>query len=122
MNKMCVVCHTREMTFRCIQCHKPVCDECAFKDANGAFCCRECSASYKAYKEYPPAVEKARPRGNPIAAVLLVVILLAAAAYAAWKLGLIPEETKKRIRQAARNATEKIEAGKTHQPPAEANP
>ena len=118
MSKMCVVCHTREMTFRCIQCHKPVCDECAFKDANGAFCCRECSASYKAYKDYSPGVEKARPRGSPIVTVLLVVILLAAAAFAAWKLGLIPEATKERIRQLGTGATEKLEGLKGHVSPA----
>jgi len=88
MEAKCVVCHTRLAAFRCIQCHKPVCDECAFKDDNGAFCCRECAASYRSFKQAearaPVHRESKGGRG-----ILLLIVILALAAFAVWKLKLL---------------------------------
>ena len=89
MEAKCVVCHTRPAAFRCIQCHKPVCDECAFKDDNGAFCCRECAASYRAFKhaQARAPVEQGAKRGGR--GILILVLILALAAFAAWRLKLL---------------------------------
>ena len=80
MEKQCVVCHLRESLFRCIQCHKPVCDECAFKTTEGAFCGRDCATSYRDYmtaKRESEAKERAR-KLRKLKMTLLVGGLLAA--------------------------------------------
>ncbi len=84
----CAVCHDQVMEFRCKQCHKPVCDECAFKIEHGAFCSRECAHTYRDFKgDQKPEPPKRRPTGL-VVAVLLVV--LAALAILARKAGLFP--------------------------------
>ncbi len=75
METKCVVCHDRPAQFRCIQCHKPVCDECAFKTEHGAFCSRECAAEYRDYKKTAPKAGTAG--GSGLFRKLLMVIVLA---------------------------------------------
>jgi hypothetical protein len=72
----CVVCHEKEAAHRCIQCHKPVCEECAFKDDQGAFCGRDCSAAYRSYKR---ADQRAAQASQPhtVRIVLLVLVIAA---------------------------------------------
>ena len=96
MEKMCVVCHNREMAFRCIQCHKPVCDECAFKDDNGGFCSRECAAKYRAYREASTRLEVARPKGSLAKSLIILLILVGVILFAAWKLGLLSKSARER--------------------------
>ncbi|MFO7958497.1 MAG: hypothetical protein R6X33_15520 [Candidatus Brocadiia bacterium] len=87
MASNCVVCHDRPMAVRCIQCHKPVCDECAFKTEHGAFCSRECAASYRDYKQ--AQARKSSAGGGSLLKVLVVLIVIAAIAAAAWHFGLL---------------------------------
>jgi len=88
MESICVVCHDRPAAFRCIQCHKPVCDDCAFKDDNGAFCSRECAANYRSFKR-AQAASAPRRRGSLLKVLLVLLILAAIAAAVAWRLGFL---------------------------------
>lgn len=84
MDQKCVVCHDNAASFRCIQCHKPVCDECSFKTEHGAFCSRGCAATYRDYMK--SKAEEEGPRRPGVVKVLLGIILLAALAAAVlWK-------------------------------------
>lgn len=90
MERKCVVCHDREFAVRCIQCHKPVCSECAFTTEHGSFCSRNCAASYRDYMKSRPQAGRGR---SPVAKLLLVAIVLAALAAGAIyvvKPGLLP--------------------------------
>jgi hypothetical protein len=89
MESKCVVCHDKAAKFRCIQCHKPVCDDCAFKTEHGVFCGRECNASYREFKQAQG--KTAGKRG--LKGKLITIIVIAALAYAlywAYKNGMIP--------------------------------
>jgi hypothetical protein len=91
MDRKCVVCHDREARFRCIQCHKPVCDECAFKTDQGAFCSRDCATAYRSFKESYDGPEAGRRSAvGSLLKLLLLLVVLAAAAAALYYLGLIP--------------------------------
>jgi hypothetical protein len=85
MDTKCVVCHDKPMRFRCIQCHKPVCDDCSFKTEHGAFCSRECAAAYRDYKL--AQAESSGKGSGALKAVLGLVLLAAIAAAIAWKMG-----------------------------------
>ncbi len=87
MASNCVVCHDRAMAVRCIQCHKPVCDECAFKIEHGAFCSRECAASYRDYVR--AQAEKRGPRRSIVKPLIGLLLLIVIAAVVAWQLGLL---------------------------------
>ena len=84
MEPKCGVCHDRVAAFRCIQCHKPVCDECSFKDDNGAFCGRDCAGAYRSYKT-ASASAKAGGRGGAGTLIVLIIVLAAAAVAAGLK-------------------------------------
>ncbi|MFP4028496.1 MAG: hypothetical protein ACLFWL_11955 [Candidatus Brocadiia bacterium] len=73
----CAVCHQRPAKHRCIQCHKPVCDECAFKNAYGVFCSRDCAATHQEFRENQ-AAEKARKQGliKTLIRLIIIVVLL----------------------------------------------
>lgn len=77
MDRQCVVCHNREAVFRCIQCHKPTCDECAFKTEHGAFCSRACASSYRDFMRAQPYVP---PRSGGLLRPLIGFIIIAAIA------------------------------------------
>ena len=89
MEQNCVVCHLRESRFRCIQCHKPVCDECAFKTENGVFCGRNCAAAYRDFKQSQSARGR-RASGGLVRKLLILIIIVAAAAAVAYKMGWLP--------------------------------
>ncbi len=74
MESKCVVCHERPAQFRCIQCHKPVCDECAFKNENGVFCGRSCAA---AYRDFKAAASGRRRSSSGLLGKLVVLIIVA---------------------------------------------
>jgi hypothetical protein len=110
--KTCVVCHQNEAAHRCIQCHKPVCDDCAFKDAYGVFCSRECSANNQAYRQ-----EQAREAGKSgafggLVKAVLVILLLAVIAGAGYlygaKKGWFGEEAKEKVIEGQREIQNKI--------------
>ncbi len=84
----CAVCHDQVMEFRCKQCHKPVCDDCAFKIEHGAFCSRECAHTYRDFK----GDQKPEPRKRRRTSIVLVAVLLVLAALAilARRMGLVP--------------------------------
>ena len=90
MDRQCVVCHNREAVFRCIQCHKPICDDCAFKTEHGAFCSRQCADSYRDFMRAQPRVVR---RSSGLLRELVVFLIIAAVAYFAihkfWP-GLLP--------------------------------
>jgi len=87
MASNCVVCHERPAAFRCIQCHKPVCDECAFKTEHGAFCSRECAASYREYKQ--AQAQKSGGKGSVLKPLIGLILIAAIAAAIAWHFGLL---------------------------------
>jgi len=90
MERKCGVCHDRPVRFRCIQCHKPVCDECAFKTEHGAFCGRDCAAAYRDFKRTQGS-EAPRGRSRGMFITLIVLVILAAAVLVvAYKMGWVP--------------------------------
>jgi len=90
MDRKCVVCHDRPATFRCIQCHKPVCDDCAFKTENGAFCGRECATNYREFMRAQASTAK-RSGGlvKPLIGLIILAAIVAAVLYAR-KQGMLP--------------------------------
>ena len=96
VERMCVVCQDNPAAFRCIQCHKPVCDACAFKDENGAFCTRECAAKYRSFRQAQAGTGR-RKRSSGLSTLIIVLVALAAAAAGAWKLGLLPSSLTDRL-------------------------
>ena len=83
MEHKCVVCHDNVATFRCVQCHKPVCDECAFKTENGAFCSRECAANYREFRRAEAKAPRARSGGllKPLIGLIIIALIVLAIAY-----------------------------------------
>ena len=89
MERKCVVCHDKPARFRCIQCHKPVCEDCSFKTEHGAFCGRECAVMYRDFKK---SFANAPRRSSGIVGKLLVLILIVVAAAAvAYKMGWLSQ-------------------------------
>jgi hypothetical protein len=83
MDRQCVVCHQKVATFRCIQCHKPTCSDCAFKTENGAFCSRECATNYR---EFARAQARApRARGGLLKPLIGLIIIAAVALFVIHK-------------------------------------
>ena len=78
MERQCVVCHDKVATFRCIQCHKPVCSDCAFKTESGAFCGRNCATNYR---EFMRAKGPKAKSGGGLLKPLIGLIIIAAIAY-----------------------------------------
>lgn len=87
MDRKCVVCHDKAAAFRCIQCHKPACEDCAFKTENGAFCSRECATNYR---EFARAQARAPKRSGGLLKPLIGLIIIAAIVLGAIKV-LKPE-------------------------------
>lgn len=86
MGSKCVVCHERPAAHRCIQCHKPTCDECAFKTEHGVFCGRECAAQYRDFRRAEgPRVRKS----SPVVKLIILVLAVLAALGVAVHLGYI---------------------------------
>jgi hypothetical protein len=84
VESQCVVCHLREAAHRCIQCHKPTCDECSFKTTEGVFCSRKCATAYRDYQ----AAQRPEPKKkSPVGKILLAILVLAAVAAVAWYIG-----------------------------------
>ena len=111
MAETCNVCHERPARLRCIQCHKPVCDICAHKDANGAFCTRTCGARYA---EFQRANRPVKPAGSPLLVKLVGLIVgLIALAVIVYLTGLhrmfLPKETADKI---DKNVQQGVNAGK----------
>jgi len=96
VERICVVCHDSPAAFHCIQCHRPVCDACAFKDENGAFCARECAAKYRSFRQAQARTSR-RKRSGGLLTAIIVLVALAAAAVGAWKLGLLPSSLTDRL-------------------------
>ncbi len=87
MESKCVVCHDKPARFRCIQCHKPVCDDCSFKTEHGAFCGRDCASQYREWrKSQPKATRGAR---GALRKLIILIIILAIAAFVAHQMGLL---------------------------------
>jgi len=73
----CVVCHEKEAAHRCVQCHKPVCDDCAFKDDQGVFCSRECSAARRSYDQANQRASRAKGSRSVVVAVAVIALVIA---------------------------------------------
>ena len=107
MEHTCVVCHDQPAAFRCKQCHKPVCDECAFKDENGAFCRRECAANYRSFQQIQARTHPAKV-GSLLKTIVILVLFAAVAvavfAYGAKK-GWFGQEARERVNDTQRRLT-----------------
>ncbi len=117
MASECVVCHKNEATTRCRQCHKWVCDSCAFKDDNGAFCSRGCSTKYRDFQKSQASDAEQTGKGlmswmiRKIVVVLLLVLLAAALyVYGAQK-GWFGEQEKSRVEKGREVLREKLDRG-----------
>ena len=77
MDRQCVVCHEKAAAFRCIQCHKPTCSDCAFKTEHGAFCSRECAANYREFARAQGRAPTAR--GGLLRPLIGLIIIIAIA-------------------------------------------
>ena len=86
MDRNCVVCHDKQASFRCIQCHKPVCNDCAIKTDDGAFCSRKCANDYR---EFRRAYAKEEKKKGGLLKLIVVLIILAALVYGAHHFGLL---------------------------------
>lgn len=108
--QLCVICNKNPVQNRCMQCHKAICNACAFKTENGAFCSRKCAATYKDFKEQRTAPAR-RPRSSLGHKFVVLVCLLIAAAVVAWFMDWIPESTKDKVKDTATSITEKAKKG-----------
>ncbi|MFP4176867.1 MAG: hypothetical protein ACOCR1_05050 [Planctomycetota bacterium] len=112
----CVVCHNNKADFRCIECHKPVCDECAFKDTNGVFCTRDCAAKYDSYRKHQPA-ESTKGSGvmSGLIRKIAFLIVLALAAMGVYVYGALQgwfgEEKQEKMEQQMEEVEEKQREG-----------
>jgi len=100
--RMCVVCHEKPGRFQCRQCHRLVCDECAFKVTDGAFCGRDCAAKFVAFKKHHAAAEAARGgsvmRAFKLLVSLVLLTIIAGAVYVyGAKHGWFGEDTQGRV-------------------------
>ena len=111
MDSTCVVCHDRVAQFRCLQCHKPVCDECAFKTDMGAFCGRNCAAQYRDYRKDGGAVTKEK-KGSLIKTLILLIILAAGVFAVAYWRGWLPESVQEKVEEVRSKAAEQVEQGR----------
>lgn len=84
MDRKCVVCHSNPASVRCIQCHKSVCSECAFKTEHGAFCSRGCAAAYRDFKKAEGA--SVRRNSGLLAKLIVFIVLLVVAVGVAYVL------------------------------------
>lgn len=107
MEKTCVVCHDRPASYRCVQCHKPVCDTCGFKDAQGAFCSRECSADYRAFQE-----TETEEGGGGLGSLLVKVIILIVLAVVAVAAYLYLTGGEEKLRETVGDVERRLEEGK----------
>jgi len=115
MERQCVICHDRPADHQCRQCHKLVCDECAFKDDNGVFCCRDCAATFKSFKEDGAGAKAAR-KGGPVKSLVKLIVILVVLAIVAGavyvlgaKQGWFGEAEKDRVTEGEKQIKEKIE-------------
>ena len=99
MEQMCVVCHDRPAAFRCIQCHKPVCDDCAFKTENGAFCSRQCAGAYREFQQAQGRKAGGKKSGGLLKTLVVLIVLAAIAVFALVQLGVFSKEDIDRARQ-----------------------
>ncbi|NLW49655.1 MAG: hypothetical protein GXY85_02270 [Candidatus Brocadiaceae bacterium] len=88
MDKQCVVCHVRPALFRCIQCHKPVCDECAFKTEHGAFCGRNCATAYRDFQK-AQGDQPVKKSGGLVTTLIAFLVAVAVLGFVAHRLGLL---------------------------------
>lgn len=96
----CVQCHDREATLRCRQCGKNVCDTCAQKEANGAFCSRECSAKFREYLDKTENAPKPAKGGaglitKLVGAVIVIILIIVVLV----KTGVISKKDVEKIRE-----------------------
>lgn len=118
MEQSCVICHKQKLTSRCIRCHKPVCDECAFKDSNGLFCSRDCANDYQAYKESkrPEIQSQGILAGivNKLGMIILLVVLAGAVYVYGAKQGWFGETHKRQINEQQENIEQEVEEAGNH--------
>lgn len=118
MASKCVVCNERDATLRCRQCHKWVCDSCAFKNEDGAFCERECATKYRDFQKAQPDEEE-EERGLIARlvrkiVVLLIVVVLAGILYAyGARKGWLGEREKARTERVIETIREWSREGQT---------
>ena len=77
---------------RCIQCHKPLCDDCVIHDEGDAFCSKKCLSRYRTFhRSYEEAAAKLdvgallRRVGTGLLIVGIVVLLLSVAGRMGWR-------------------------------------
>ena len=81
----CVRHHDRPAVAQCFQCHRPICEECRFKEARaGVFCSQECYDQHVAYVGRKQAVIK---QGGGLKSMVIGLVFLAAIVLAAVYIG-----------------------------------
>jgi predicted amidophosphoribosyltransferase len=90
MATYCANCHDNLFKYRCKQCRKPVCEDCAFKTEHGTFCSHRCAARYRDFMSKETA-DKGKAEGSSVIGKLFMLLLagLAVVAVAWWK-GWLP--------------------------------
>lgn len=117
MATYCSICHDRLFRFRCRQCRKPVCEECAFSTQHGRFCSRRCAARFRDFKSHK--VEDEAAAGGPsLLRALLVLIVLGAVVLVvgAWQ-GWLPESVQSAVRAVGGRAAELVGWGSAEEAP-----
>lgn len=69
---------------RCIQCHKPLCDDCVIRDEGDSFCSKKCTSRYRTFHRAYEADRAKTPVGTiigRIGTVVLLVLVVAALIY-----------------------------------------
>ena len=69
---------------RCIQCHKPLCDDCVIHDEGDAFCSKKCLSRYRTFHRSYEAEHARTPLATIIARIggaLLVLLVVVALIY-----------------------------------------
>ena len=102
MERQCVICHDRQADHQCRQCHKKVCDVCAFKDDAGVFCSRDCAATFRSFmQDKTGAPAKGGGFVKRLVRLIVILVLLALVAGAVYvvgaKKGWFGEEEKSRV-------------------------
>ena len=97
MATYCIKCHDNLFRYRCRQCRKPVCEECAFQTEHGTFCSHRCAARFRDFTSKQVA-DRGRGEGPSLVRTVLVLILVGLIVLAvAWWNGWLPESVDQMV-------------------------
>lgn len=106
----CVICNERQATLKCKQCGKEICNPCAHKDANGAFCGLSCSQQFAQYldaQEVRSGQAQGKKGGGLLGKVIIIVVIIVIGVAVLWKLGFISKKDVDKLQDAKKQMLEK---------------